>query len=219
MKFKLAYVDEQETSISNFYSHFSSDYEILIIHVNNTSSIDSIIDECFNNDVDAIITDYKLEEEGNVDFNGDTLFNTIKSKYPHFPVIMLTSWEPEAIDHMENVHLIYSKDILDGNSADEFNIFNSKITHNIKSYLKKIEDTSERISYYIDEREKRKLEILEEEELTKLYMLYDELNPDGKEIPTNLIQRESITQLNDFLNEAKGILDELRVINEKKNEL
>lgn len=50
-------------------------------------------------------------------------------------------------------------------------------------------------------------------------MLYDELNPDGKEIPTNLIQRESITQLNDFLNEAKGILDELRVINEKKNEL
>lgn len=219
MKFKLAYVDEQETSISNFYSHFSGDYELLIINVNGESSIDSIIDECFNNDVDAIITDYKLEEEGNVDFNGDALFNAIKSKHPHFPVIMLTSWEPEAIDHMENVHLIYSKDILDGNSVDEFNIFNSKITHNIKSYFKKIEDTNDRISYYIDEKNKRELDILEEEELTKLYILFDELHPEGKEIPTNLIQRESITRLNDFLNDAKGILEELRVINEQKNEL
>lgn len=219
MKFKLAYVDEQETSISNFYSHFSNDYDLLIIHVNEGSSIDSIVDECFNNEVNAIITDYKLEEEGNVDFNGDALFNAIKSKHPHFPVIMLTSWEPEAIDHMENVHLIYSKDILDGESADEFNIFNSKITHNIKSYFKKIEETNEKISFYVDERSKRKLEIYEEEELTKLYILYDELHPEGKEIPTNLIQRESITQLNEFLNEAKGILNELRNINENKNDL
>ena len=132
---------------------------------------------------------------------------------------MLTSWEPEAIDHMENVHLIYSKDILDGESADEFNIFNSKITHNIKSYFKKIEETNEKISFYVDERSKRKLEIYEEEELTKLYILYDELHPEGKEIPTNLIQRESITQLNEFLNEAKGILNELRNINENKNDL
>lgn len=219
MKFKLAYVDEQEASISNFYSHFSVDYDLLIIHVDSQSSIESIINECFNNEVDAIITDYKLEEEGNVDFNGDALFNAIKNKNPHFPVIMLTSWEPEAIDHMENVHLIYSKDILDGNNIDEFNIFNSKITHNIRSYFKKIEDTNEKISYYIDEKNKRKLDIWEEEELTKLYMLHDELHPDGKDIPTNFIQRESITQLNDFLNDAKKILDELRAINEKKDEL
>lgn len=37
----------------------------------------------------------------------------------------------------------------------------------------------------------------------------------GKEIPANLIQRESITQLNDFVNEAKEILEELRKINKK----
>jgi len=46
-------------------------------------------------------------------------------------------------------------------------------------------------------------------------MLYDELHPEGKEIPANLIQRESITQLNDFVNEAKEILEELRKINKK----
>ncbi|MGV3697221.1 hypothetical protein [Flavobacterium sp.] len=215
MSYRLAYIDEQEASLSNFYSHFSNDYELLMIKVDANSTVELILQECFDNEVDAIVTDYKLEEEGNVSFNGDKLFEAIKTKYPHFPVIMLTSWEPDAIDHMENVHLIYNKDILDGKNSEEFSIFKSKINSTIKNYYKKIEDTNHRISELISKRNDSKLEISEEEELTKLYMLYDELHPEGKEIPANLIQRESITQLNDFVNEAKEILEELRKINKK----
>lgn len=215
MSYKLAYIDEQEASLSNFYSHFSNDYELLMIKVDADSTIESILNECFENYVDAIVTDYKLEEEGNVSFNGDKLFDAIKTKYIHFPVIMLTSWEPDAIDHMENVHLIYNKDILDGKNSEEFSIFKSKINSTIKNYYKKIEDTNNRIHELLDKRNSSSLEIPEEEELTKLYMLYDELNPDGKEIPANLIQKESITQLNDFVTEAKEILEELKKINKK----
>lgn len=215
MSYKLAYIDEQEASLSNFYSHFSSDYELLMIKVDADSTIESILNDCFNNYVDAIVTDYKLEEEGNVSFNGDKLFDAIKTKYIHFPVIMLTSWEPDAIDHMENVHLIYNKDILDGKNSEEFSIFKSKINSTIKNYYKKIEDTNNRINELLEKRNNSSLEIPEEEELTKLYMLYDELNPDGKEIPANLIQKESITQLNDFVTEAKEILEELKKINKK----
>lgn len=215
MSYRLAYIDEQEASLSNFYSHFSNDYELLMIKVDANSTVELILQECFDNEVDAIVTDYKLEEEGNVSFNGDKLFEAIKTIYPHFPVIMLTSWEPDAIDHMENVHLIYNKDILDGKNSEEFSIFKSKINSTIKNYYKKIEDTNHRISELVSKRNDSKLEISEEEELTKLYMLYDELHPDGKEIPANLIQRESITQLNHFVNEAKEILEELRKINKK----
>lgn len=215
MSYKLAYIDEQEASLSNFYSHFSNDYELLMIKVDANSTVESILQECFDNEVDAIVTDYKLEEEGNVSFNGDKLFDAIKTRYIHFPVIMLTSWEPDAIDHMENVHLIYNKDILDGKNSEEFSIFKSKIDSTIKNYYKKIDDTNSRINELIDKRNGSSLEIAEEEELTKLYMLYDELNPDGKDIPANLIQRESITQLNDFVNEAKEILEELKKINKK----
>ena len=215
MSYRLAYIDEQEASLSNFYSHFKNDYELTMIKVEETSTIEAILKECFDNEVDAIVTDYKLEEEGNVNFNGDKLFNTIKTKYPHFPVIMLTSWEPEAIDHMENVHLIYNKDILNGENGDEFKVFNSKIISNIKNYYKKIEYTDSRIAVLVDKRDNAELDLVEEEELTKLYMLYDELHPDGKEIPTNLIQKGAITQLNDFVSEAKEILEELKKINKK----
>lgn len=215
MSFRLAYIDEQEASLSNFYSHFNNDYELVMIKVDENSSIESILKECFDKEVDAIVTDYKLEEEGNVSFNGDKLFNTIKAKFPHFPAIMLTSWEPEAIDHMENVHVIYNKDVMNGTSGEEFKIFKSKIVSTIKNYRKKIEDTNLRIGELVDKRNNTTLEINEEEELTKLYMLYDELYPDSKEIPTNLIQKEAITQLNDFVNEAKGILEELKKLNKK----
>lgn len=180
MSYRLAYIDEQEASLSNFYSHFSNDYELLMIKVDANSTVELILQECFDNEVDAIVTDYKLEEEGNVSFNGDKLFEAIKTKYPHFPVIMLTSWEPDAIDHMENVHLIYNKDILDGKNSEEFSIFKSKINSTIKNYYKKIEDTNHRISELISKRNDSKLEISEEEELTKLYMLYDELHPEGE---------------------------------------
>lgn len=215
MSYRLAYIDEQEASLSNFYSHFNNDYELVMIKVDANSTIESLLKECFDNEVDAIVTDYKLEEEGNVNFNGDKLFDAIKTRYSHFPVIMLTSWEPDAIDHMENVHLIYNKDILDGKNSEEFTIFKSKINSTIKNYYKKIEDTNSRISELVDKRNISNLEISEEEELTKLYILYDELNPDGKEIPANLIQKESITQLNDFVTEAKGILEELKKLNKK----
>lgn len=214
MKYKLAYVDEEDTSLSNFYSHFSDLYELHMIEVNEESSIDSILRECFGQEVDAIVTDYKLED-GNVNFNGDKLFDAIKSIYPHFPFIMLTSWEPEAIDHMKDVHLIYNKNILDGKKGEEFENFKSRIDFTIKNYNKKIEDVNNRIEELSELKHTQGLGIKQEEELTKLYMLYDELYPQEKDMPTNLIQRESITQLDDFTKEAKEILEELKKLNNK----
>lgn len=215
MKYRLAYIDEEEQSLSNFYSHFIDHFDLIMIEVNRSTTINSILDKCFEEEVDAIITDYNLIEGGDVNFNGNELIDKIKNKHPYYPVIMLTSYEPDAINHMENVHLIYNKDVLNGSNNDDLKTFYSRINNTIKNYYKKIEDTNTRIDKLVDKRKNNQLDLREEEELTKLYMVYDDLNPDGKEIPTNLIQREAITQLNSFVNEAKEILDELKKINSK----
>ena len=57
------------------------------------------------------------------------------------------------------------------------------------------------------------LEVDGEEELTKLFILMDELDPEGKAMPANLIQTESITKLNDFVAQTRDLLEELK----KKN--
>jgi len=210
MMYKIAYIDEDAAAINNFYHYFKSTFEILKIKVDTQSSIDSIIQETLDNHVDAIMVDYMLDEEGDVDFNGNLIFDQIKKTRPHFPIIMLTSHEPQAIDHMEEVHIIYSKDILDGESSEELEIFKSKIKSSIERYYSKIRNTEKSIEELVKKKNENGLEPSEEGDLTKLYIIMDELDPEGKELPSNLIQHESITKLNEFVAQTKEILDELK---------
>ncbi len=213
--YKIAHVDENAAAINNFYQNFKKDFEIFKIKVDANSTIDLIIKEAFDNKVDAIVVDYMLDEEGDVDFNGNAIFDRIRNNRPHFPIVMLTSHEPQAIDHMEDVHIIYSKDILDGESEDELEIFKTKLKSNIERYYSKFKNTEKSIEELVKKKNEVGLEPPEEEVLTKLFILMDELDPEGKELPTNLIQSGTITKLNDFVSQTKEILEELKKANKK----
>lgn len=215
MKYKIAYIDENDGWLNTFYQTFKNDFDILRIKVDSESSVDSIVENLFKNELDAIVTDYLMEEEGDVSFNGNKIVDKIKAYKPHFPIIMLTSHEPQAISHMHDVHIIYGKSILDGESEEELQLFKSKINSSIVNYYSKIENTKTRIEELAKKKNEGDLQILEEEELTKLFMLLDELEPESKDMPSNLIQHDSITKLNDFVSQTKEILEELKKINKK----
>ena len=210
MKYKVAYIDESDARLNTFYQTFKEDFEIYKIKVDEISTVDSITQEIIDNELDGAITDYLLEEEGNVDFNGDKVVAAIKATNPHFPITMLTSYEPQAIQNMDDVHIINGKDILDGEHEEKLEILKSKIISNIDRYYSKISTTTKKIETLVKKRNESSLDINEEEELTKLYMLMDELDPEGKELPANLIQGEAITKLNDFVNQTRNILEELK---------
>ena len=216
MKYKIAYLDENDGWINTFYQTFKTDFDILRIKVDINSSIEELVEKLMASNLDAIVTDYLLEEEGDVSFNGNKIVEAIKQIRPHFPIIMLTSYQKQAISFTDDVHIIYSKDILDGENEDELEIFKTKINSNISNYYKKINETNKRIENLVEKRNSHGLDIYEEEELTKLYILFDELNPEGKDLPANLIHRDSISKLNEFVTETKEILEELKKLNKKK---
>jgi len=213
MKYRIAYIDENDGWLNTFYQTFKSEFEVLKIKVNSESTIASIIDEVFNSEADCVITDYLLEEEGDVDFNGNNIVEAIREKKPYFPITMLTSYEPQAISNTEDVHIINGKSDLDGESDEDLEVLKAKIKSSIESYHKKIERTEKKIKDLVKKKNENSLEPREEEELTKLFILMDDLEPDGKDIPANLIQPEAITKLNDFVNQTREILEELK----KKN--
>ena len=219
MKYRIAYIDEDKSWINTFYHTFKNDFNVTRIEVNSESSVESIFVKLQESDLDAIVTDYLLEENAEVPFNGNKIVEEIKRIRPHFPIVMLTSHPTQAIGHTDDVHIIYSKDILtveNDKDQEELDIFKTKIQSNILNYYKKIEDTNTRIEQLIEKRNNQGLDIAEEEELTKLYILFDELNPEGKDLPANLIHRDSISKLNEFVNETKEILEELKKLNQKK---
>ncbi len=213
MKYKLAHIDENAGDISSFYHYFKDDFDIIRIQVTDNTTIENIINEAFENNVDAIVTDYKLEGEVGVDFNGDKIFDYIKEKRPHFPVVVFTSHEKDAIDFLEDVHIIYDKIILDGDHANEVEYFILKLKTNIQRYNSKIVETESNILRLVKKKNESGLEPPEEEALSKLFILMDELIPEGKELPANLIQTEAITKLNDFVSQTKEILEELKKAN------
>lgn len=215
MKYKIAYIDESASWINIFYQAFKYDYEILRIQVDGNCSLENILKKLFESDLDAIVTDYLLEEEGDVSFNGNMIVEVVRAYKPHFPVIMLTAHEPQAISHMDDVHIIYGKNIFDGESIEEFNLFKSKMKANIDNYYAKIQENQEVISDLISKRNTSGLTIQEEELLSKELILLDEYEPEGKGLPTNLIQKESVTKLHEFVSEAKSILEELKKITSK----
>jgi hypothetical protein len=219
MKYKIAYIDEDKGWINTFYQTFKNDFYIEKVEVSSESSVDSILVLLQASDLNAIVTDYLLEENAEVSFNGNKIVEEIKRIRPHFPIVMLTSYPTQAIGYTDDVHIIYSKDILtieDEKDREELDIFKSKIQSNISNFYKKIEDTNTKIEQLIKKRNNKGLDINEEEDLTKLYILFDELNPEGKDLPANLIHRNSISKLNEFVNETKEILEELKKLNLKK---
>lgn len=219
MKYRIAYIDEDKGWINTFYQTFKNDFDIERIEVNPESTIEAILALIQSNDLNAIVTDYLLEENADVSFNGNKIVEALKKVRPHFPIIMLTSFPTQAIGHTDDVHIIYSKDILtvENNKAQEdLDVFKTKIQSNISNYYKKIEHTNTRIEQLIEKRNNQGLDITEEEDLTKLYILFDELNPEGKDLPANLIHRDSISKLNEFVNETKEIMEELKKLNQKK---
>ena len=219
MKYKIAYIDEDKGWINTFYQTFKNDFDILRIEVNPESSVESILNQLLESDLNAIVTDYLLEENAEVPFNGNKIVEEMKKIKPHFPIVMLTSFPTQAIGHTDDVHIIYNKNILsveNDREKEELDIFKSKIQSNISNYYKKIDDTNLRIEELVEKRNDVGLEIFEEEELTKLYILFDELNPEGKDLPANLIHRDSISKLNEFVSETREILEELKKLNLNK---
>lgn len=217
MKYKIAYLDESNQWLNTFYQSFKKDFAVELVKIDGKVEIDSLIVELFEKELDAIVTDYLLEEEGNVSFNGNLIVDTIRIRRPHFPLIMLTAHQSQAINHMDDVHIIYGKEILDGESDEELKLFKAKINSNIDHYYSKLANTRARVEELSEKKNSGALEMAEEDELTRLLILMDEFEPDGKDIPTNFMLPESITKLNEFVAETRAILEELKSQNKKGN--
>jgi hypothetical protein len=215
MKYKIAYIDEDDGWLNQFYHTFKNDFDILKIKADANTTLDNIVSTIFEKEMDGVITDYLLDETGEVEFNGNQVIDAIRDYKPYFPSLMLTAHEPQAINHTEDVNIINGKEILDGENEKRLAILKVKIKSNIDRYYELIANTQNRIEELVKKRNEDALETKEEEELTKLFILMDELEPKGKEMPANLVEKEAITKLNTFVAQTREILDELKKQNKE----
>lgn len=204
--FKIGYIDEDKGWRNTFYQFFKNDFEIISFDINQDTKFENLIIEVENQKLDALIVDFLLDESGLVNFKGNKIVEKVLSKRPHFPILVYTSHEPDAITDMENVNIINEKD----ERPEKVEVLKSKILSLINNYNLKVVKSECRVEELTSKRNKEPLTLLEEEELSKLYIYLDEIYPDEKTIPANLLHNESITRLNEFVQQTSEILEQLK---------
>jgi hypothetical protein len=162
MKYKIAYIDEDQSDTRRFQRFSYNFFEVVPIIPKD--SIEDTCNEILENHVDAIVSDFDFAEQlSTVHYDGTDLVSLFLKKREGFPVFILTSYEDDAISKGEDVNIIYEK-----KEMDEGEQFLERVKAQIEKYKHKLETDEKRLLELIAESKKRKLDALEKEELAEL---------------------------------------------------
>ena len=180
MKYKVAYIDEDEADIRRFQRFAHNYFEIVKIIPQQV--IENTLTEILENNVDAVIVDFVLSElDEKIHYNGANLVSLILEEREWFPVFILTSYEDDAVSKGDDVNIVYEKrEMEDGEK------FLERVKTQIDKYWYKLEETEKRILFLIEESKTRKLNAFEEEEIIKLDSIIEKSLDKKSQIPDKI---------------------------------
>lgn len=208
MKFKIAYIDEDQSDIRRFQRFSYNFFEVVPIIPKD--SIEETCNEIIESHVDAIVSDFEFAEQiSTVHYDGTDLVSLFLKKREGFPVFILTSYEDDAISKGEDVNIIYEK-----KEMDEGEQFLERVKAQIEKYKHKLETDEKRLLELIAESKKRKLDALEREELAELDSKIEKALDKESRISNILREDKEASELSELLKKV----DELAKSLGKKDE-
>jgi hypothetical protein len=183
MMYRILFIDESQEDIDSFKDYIEEkdsgkDFEVLSMFP--LEDLDDMAEEIMNKHVDAIITDFRLNEykediKYNVPYDGACLVERIISEREGFPCFVLTSFDEEAIGKSEDVNVVYVKGILHVTETEtKANAnFADRIKSQILHYKKRLETAEIRLLELIKKSSKERLDANEEEEMLNLDSLIE----------------------------------------------
>lgn len=208
MKFKIAYIDEDQSDIRRFQRFSYNFFEVVPIIPKD--SIEETCNEILESHVDAIVSDFEFTEQiSTVHYDGTDLVSLFLKKREGFPVFILTSYEDDAISKGEDVNIIYEK-----KEMDEGEQFLERVKAQIEKYKHKLETNEKRLLGLIAESKKRKLDALEREELAELDSKIEKALDKESRISNILREDKEASELSELLKKV----DELAKSLGKKDE-
>lgn len=204
---KFGYIDEDAGYRTTFYQTFvDDDCEVILYEIDEQTTLLSLIEQISEHQLDMLIIDYNLVETGVVTFNGDIIVNEIRKKFHKLPLMVLTSDEGDALNHVMDGLIVYSKE----DHAEKPSIFKHKIFNTIDNYKKSITEKKDTIKALTDKRNSTELTNDEEELLFKAYLYLNEVYPDDQDIADYLTQPSRLESLVTILQESNKLVNELK---------
>ncbi|MXO04370.1 hypothetical protein [Flavobacterium sp. HBTb2-11-1] len=214
-RYCIGYVDEEPQFVDKFRRQLKSAFDIVTFELNSELTIENLILQIEEAELDCLIVDFELTEAAIVQFNGDEIIDALLAKYPYFPVFIITSKEEDdVLDHVIDGDILRLKEELDTKP----NILIQRITNKIENYISSINEAQKVILDLVEKRNQSENGLSVEDEVLMLdnYAFLDKIYPQAKVLPESLLKQSSLTKFDEFAAETKEILDALN--NLSKNE-
>lgn len=137
---KVIYIDEETGWQSTAHAALSDKYDVYIPEVL-PGNISDIWDDVRDRQVAVI--DYRLNESRQVSYTGDDVAREIHKHNRHFPIIIITSYEDNAIQECVETQTIRGKEMF--NSSEELNKLCHMIDSSVAIYEKKKSESEDTI--------------------------------------------------------------------------
>lgn len=217
MQYKIGYIDENEGWKSTFYHAFADDFEVILFDLNEKTTAESLVEEIFSQPLDMLVIDFLLDETGILDFNADKIVELIQNRNLYYPLIILTSNETDALDHIENVNLINGKDMLSSeDDTSKKHILKHKFTKIIESYKLKLGASENKLSELEIKRNDIGLSPTEEDKYVELNNYLDNISTSSGRISRSFYSEGTNNRLDDLIKKTQTMIELIEKEQNKK---
>jgi len=213
-KYKIGYIDEDIKQVKKYRRRFRKyGFEVIGYDFENEMSLDDLMEQVYESDIDLLMIDYKLNETNKVTFNGEEVESAFYDKKPLFPHIVFTNKVDQAEPHVADWKIIFDKDdIFSEDENDEVKVqhFITMLERSIEQYRKHIQRRKDEISNLLEKGRIEKLNPTEKHTLLKLQKELKVLdNTYQEEVPEYLMISQNIAESQNLKDEAEELLQKL----------
>lgn len=214
--YNILFIDEQQDDIDDFKDYVdatTTKENISVIAEYPLESLDEMIQVILKHDLDAVITDFMLNEykeviKYNVPYNGVQLVKELTSIREGFPCFVMTSFDDNAIKASEDVNIVYIKDILH-NSEKNTNAkanFLERVENQINHYKSRIKESENELYRLVELRNSGKATIDDENEIIRLDHFIEQAIDKKSSIPEQYKSLSNTDRLNQILSKVDILL-------------
>tara|TARA_B100000780_G_C21108003_1_gene447547 strand:- start:1546 stop:2175 length:630 start_codon:yes stop_codon:yes gene_type:complete len=204
--YKIGYVDEDKGQRNSFYHFLKDDFEVVLFEITEETESKSLAEEILASSLDMLVLDFRLDENGLIDFNADELIEKIQEINKHYPLVIITSHELDALDHIPNANLVNGKDEMLGAKID---IFKQKLNKIAVSYKATIDSSQAELEELEKRRETEGLAPDDEDRYVELNNFLDQTVSAKGHISRSFYSEDTNKKLDELISKTEELLNKI----------
>ena len=201
----MGYIDEEPDWQRHFKRIVKNEFNVYTgYNLDRHTSLDSLVQEIIDSQVQLLVIDYNLKEADNISFFGHDIATRISELNQRLPIYILTAYPEDARSSVPADLPVLAKDDITNNQ----NAIIERMKGSVAKYQREFEEARNEIEALVDKRLKGGLTSAEEQRFIELDDILDRFIYPGGDIPSQYKSKESIARLGKLADEAEEMLKE-----------